>query len=215
MIAGRRAIILEPETVMGDDKSSRLIIVSGPSGAGKSTVVNRLMKECDLPLAKSVSATTRAPRDAEVDGQDYHFISPEEFKRLQEEDAFLESKEVFGRGHWYGTLRNEVASGLKQGKWVILEIDVQGALAVIGRNEFSPITLFIHPGGMEELERRLRDRGSETEESIMARLETAGSEMRYRHQYQYVIINNSVDVAVSEICQILREQKEKQPCSKS
>jgi guanylate kinase len=201
--------------MMDGCNSSRLIIVSGPSGAGKSTVVRRLLAECELPLCVSISATTRAPRDAEIDGQDYYFLSDAEFEKLRQEDAFLECKEVFGRGHWYGTLRKEVASGLKQGKWVILEIDVQGALAVIQREEFSPITLFIHPGGMEELERRLRERGTETEEAITARLETAYSEMRFMHQYQYEIINNSVDAAVNEICQILRDQKEKHPCSKS
>ena len=200
---------------MEDGNSSRLIIISGPSGAGKSTVVRRLIDECELPLSTSISVTTRAPRDAEVGGRDYHFVTDAEFEKLKQEDAFLECKEVFGRGHWYGTLRKEVASGLKQGKWVILEIDVQGAMAVFERQEFDPITLFIHPGGMEELERRLRDRGTESEEGVIARLKTADSEMRYRHQYQHEIINSSVDTAVAEICQILRDQKEKRPCSKS
>ena len=200
---------------MDCDNPSRLIIISGPSGAGKSTVVRRLIEKSELPLTQSISATTRSPRDGEIDGHDYHFLTDDEFKLRKQQDAFLECKEVFGRGHWYGTLRDEVASGLKQGKWVILEIDVQGALAVMERGEFSPITLFIHPGGMEELERRLRDRGTESEDAITARLETAYSEMRNMHHYQYEIINNSVEVAVNEICQILRDQKEKSPCSKS
>ena len=84
----------------------------------------------------------------------------DEFTALQQQDAFLECKEVFGIGHWYGTLREQVVSGLNQGKWVILEIDVQGALAILERDEFDPITLFIHPGGMEELERRLQSSGN-------------------------------------------------------
>tara|TARA_R110002049_G_scaffold4601_4_gene31817 strand:- start:38255 stop:38857 length:603 start_codon:yes stop_codon:yes gene_type:complete len=197
------------------DNSSRLIIVSGPSGAGKSTVVRRLLERCELPMVQSISATTRAPRDAEVDGRDYYFLTDAEFEQRKRNGDFLECKEVFGRGHWYGTLREEVASGLKQGKWVILEIDVQGALTVIENEKFDPITLFIHPGGMEELERRLRDRGTETEEAITARLETAYSEMRHMHHYQYEIINTSVETAVNEICQILRDQKEKSTCSKS
>jgi guanylate kinase len=134
---------------------------------------------------------------------------------LREAGEFLECKEVFGRGHWYGTLREQVASGLKQGQWVILEIDVQGAMSVLDHHEFNPITLFIDPGGMDELERRLRSRGSETEDSINARLETACAEMRYMHRYQYQIINGSVDIAVAEICQILKDQKETQSCSKS
>lgn len=193
----------------------RLIIVSGPSGAGKSTVVRRLLRDCDLPLILSVSATTRARRDGETDGKDYFFMSDEEFRRRREADEFLECKEVFGLGRWYGTLRAQVASGLSEGKWVILEIDVQGAMTVLEKKEFNPITIFIHPGGMEELEARLRARGTETEEAIGARLETAASEMRFMHRYQYQIINGVVDHAVAEICQILKDQEEKHPCSKS
>ncbi len=193
----------------------RLIIISGPSGAGKSTVVRRLLQECDLPLTLSVSATTRQPRAGEIDGKHYFFVSHDEFQSRRDAGDFLECKEVFGLGHWYGTLREQVASGLKDGKWVILEIDVQGALAVLDQDEFDPITLFIHPGGVDELEQRLRNRGTESEEAIGARLETASSEMRYMHRYQYEVINGSVDVAVAEICQILKDQKEQHPCSKS
>ena len=193
----------------------RLIIISGPSGAGKSTVVRRLREECPLPLLSSISATTRKPRPGEQDGVDYFFLDHEEFEQRRQAGDFLECKEVFGRGHWYGTLSEQVATGLEAGKWVILEIDVQGALAVLDHKELSPITLFIHPGGMEELERRLRTRGTESEEAIAARLETACREMQFMHRYQYEIINGSVDRAVSDICQILKDQKEKQPCSKS
>ena len=195
--------------------SGRLIIISGPSGAGKSTVVRRLLDECELPLTLSVSATTRAPRAGEVDGEDYFFMSNEEFSHRRQAAEFLECKEVFGLGCWYGTLREQVATGLHAGQWVILEIDVQGALAILETEEFNPITLFIHPGGMEELEERLRARGTESEEQIDARMKTAASEMRYMHRYQYEIINGSVDNAVAEICQILNDQKEKHPCSKS
>ncbi len=200
---------------MNDGNSGRLIIISGPSGAGKSTVVRRLLDECELPLTLSISATTREARPDEVDGQDYFFMSEEEFLARQEAGEFLECKEVFGLGCWYGTLREQVATGLAKGQWVILEIDVQGAMAVIETTEFDPITLFIHPGGMEQLEERLRSRGTESEEQIFTRLETASREMPYRHRYQYEVINGSVDNAVAEICQILNDQKEKHPCSKS
>lgn len=193
----------------------RLVIVSGPSGAGKSTVMRQLLQDCDLPLTLSVSATTRAPRNGEIDGEHYFFLSDEEFQRRREQGEFLECKEVFGLGRWYGTLRSQVASGLKEGKWVILEIDVQGALAVLETQEFNPITIFIHPGGMEELESRLRSRQTETEEAILARLETAASEMRYMHRYQHSITNGVVKDAVAEICLILKQQKEQHPCSKS
>lgn len=200
---------------MGSTGQGRLIIISGPSGAGKSTVVRHLLQECDLPLTLSISATTRPPRVGEQDGNDYFFMDQDEFDRRREAGEFLESKEVFGLGYWYGTLRQQVASGLSQGRWVILEIDVQGALAVLDQQDLDPITVFIHPGGMEELEQRLRNRETESEEVICARLETALAEMRYMYRYQYQVINGSVDIAVAEICQILKVQKEKHPCSKS
>ncbi|MDA8743034.1 guanylate kinase [Rubripirellula amarantea] len=200
---------------MNQDNKGRLVIISGPSGAGKSTVVGRLLDECGLPLRLSVSATTRTPRPGEVDGVSYFFLTPEEFAKRQAAGDFLESKEVFGLGHWYGTLREQVATGLNQGDWVILEIDVQGALTILENEDFDPITLFIHPGGMDELENRLRSRKTETNEAISARLETAAAEMLYRHRYQFEIINGNVDNAVAEICQILNDQKENYPCSKS
>ena len=200
---------------MGSAEHGRLIIISGPSGAGKSTVVRRLLEECDLPLVLSVSATTRPPRPGERDGVDYFFMDQGEFDRRREAGEFLECKEVFGLGYWYGTLHEQVASGLSRGRWVILEIDVQGALAILDHDEFDPITVFIHPGGMQELEHRLRSRETDSEESIRARLETALAEMPYMHRYQHEVINDSVDSAVAEICQILKHQKEKHPCSKS
>ena len=200
---------------MSDGSSGRLIILSGPSGAGKSTVVRHLLEECDLPLKLSVSATTRSPREGEKQGQHYFFLSDEEFQHSRAAGDFLECKEVFGLGYWYGTLREQVTTGLKGGDWVILEIDVQGALALMDDNSLSSITLFIHPGGMKELEHRLRSRGTETEEAIRARLETAHNEMQQMHRYQFEVINGSVDLAVDEICQILKDQKENYPCSKS
>jgi guanylate kinase len=148
---------------MSNDRHGHLVIISGPSGAGKSTVVKQLLAACSLPLELSVSATTRPPRPGEVDGRDYHFISAERFQQLRGESAFLECKEVFGRGHWYGTLCSQVITGLQAGRWVILEIDVEGA-AVVAQSDLAPIMIFLHPGGMDELERRLRGRGTESDE---------------------------------------------------
>ncbi len=200
---------------MTNETSGRLVIISGPSGAGKSTVVRQLLGQCDLPLSLSVSATTRPSRPGEINGREYFFLTEDDFSRRRAAGDFLECKEVFGLGFWYGTLRDQVATGLAQGNWVILEIDVQGALAILETEAFDPITLFIHPGGMDELEQRLRSRNTESEAAIQARLVTARSEMRYRHRYQYEIINRSIDAAVAEICQILKDQKEKHACSKS
>ena len=180
----------------------QLVIISGPSGAGKSTVLERLIAECPLPLAMSVSATTRAPRAGEQDGVHYQFLSHEEFARRREAGEFLECMEVFGRGDWYGTPLGEVSTGLEAGKWVILEIDVDGALAVL---ETFPqaITIFVHPGSMQELERRLRARGSESEESLRRRLEVARRELTFIDRYRHEVVNDEVSAAVRRICEIL------------
>jgi guanylate kinase len=192
--------------------SGRLVIISGPSGAGKSTVVDQLLRDCPLPLTLSVSATTRSPRPGEEDGVDYHFLSVEEFQRRREAGDFLECCEVFGRGHWYGTLTSEVASGLKAGKWVILEIDVEGAMKVL---EQAPdaLTVFIHPGSMEELERRLRGRRTEAAPEIDRRLEIARHEMTFAPRYTHVVTNYTVDQAVREICDILTRIQKGEACS--
>ncbi len=186
--------------------TGKLVIVSGPSGAGKSTVVRRLLEVCRLPLKLSVSATTRSPRPGEIDGREYHFLTVEEFLRRRDNDEFLESKEVFGRGDYYGTLRSETASGLSQGKWVILEIDVEGALAVLQQHP-EAITIFLHPGSMEELERRLRLRGTESEASVQRRLEVARRELAMIDRYRYEVINDTVERAVREICDILQANR--------
>lgn len=193
---------------MKNISSGRLVIISGPSGAGKSTVVRQLMDVCELPLKLSVSATTRPARAGEIDGVHYHFLDQKGFDQLRDEGEFLECKEVFGLGYWYGTLREQVASGLKEGNWVILEIDVQGALAILDGGDFEPITLFIHTGGLDSLESRLRGRDTEDDGVISRRLSIAAEEMRLMHRYQYQIINDSVDRAVDEICQRLSEHRE-------
>jgi guanylate kinase len=184
--------------------SGRLVVISGPSGAGKSTVVRELLRPgaCPLPLVLSVSATTRTPRQGEVDGVNYFFLSHEEFARRRGAGEFLECKEVFGRGDWYGTLQSQVASGLAAGKWVILEIDVEGALAVKEKHP-DVLTIFLHSGSIEELERRLRHRNTETEESIRRRLEVARRELAFKDRYRYEVINRDVPTAVREICEIL------------
>lgn len=180
----------------------KLIVISGPSGAGKSTVVRELLVACPLPLALSVSATTRQPRPGEINDVHYHFLSHDEFEAKRGRGEFLECKEVFGRGDWYGTLQSPVTAGLAAGKWVILEIDVQGALAV-RENHPEAITIFIHSGSLEELERRLRQRNTETEDSLNRRLEVARRELTYLGQYRYQVINRDVSHAVREICEIL------------
>ncbi len=191
--------------MMDAAREGRLVVVSGPSGAGKTTVMKRVYQRCRLPLKASVSATTRPPRPGEFNGNDYYFLTAEEFADRRQRGEFLECCEVFGRGYWYGTLRSEVTSGLEAGKWVVLEIDVQGAQAVALKYP-DAITVFVRPSSWEELQRRLRHRGTETEEAIQRRLQQAKYELSQADQYRYVVINDEIDHAVEEICAILTHE---------
>ena len=183
-------------------KTGKLVIISGPSGVGKSTVLKKLFEECTLPLEPSVSATTRPIREGEQEGKSYHFLTDEEFKRRKQQNEFLECIEVFGLGYWYGTLKKPVSAGLDAGKWIVLEIDVDGAQEAL-KHYPDAITIFIHPGSLEELERRLRNRGTETEEALGRRLDVARRELDISEKYQHRVINQSVDQTVDEICQLL------------
>lgn len=189
---------------MPSTSPTRLLIMSGPSGAGKSTVVKRLLDNCPLPIELSVSATTRPPRQGEVDGVDYVFIDHETFEAKRKAGEFLECMEVFGRGHWYGTLKSTVESGLAAGKWMLLEIDVKGALSIVDRFP-EVITFFIHPGSLEILEARLRSRGTEKEEEVQRRLEVANQELALSDRYRFTIVNDDATKAAAKICQILQQ----------
>ena len=181
--------------------TGRLVVISGPSGAGKSTLLKRLFGR--LPnLKASISATTRPPRPGEVADVDYHFLSAAEFQRRRSAGEFLEACEVFGSGHWYGTLESEVTPSLRQGKWVVLEIDVEGTLNVLERFP-GAITIFVRPNSLAELERRLRSRGTESPAAIERRLAVARRELDCADRYQFQVVNDDVDQAVQEICDIL------------
>ncbi|HEY2827995.1 MAG TPA: guanylate kinase [Pirellulales bacterium] len=185
----------------------RVIIISGPSGAGKTTLLKQLLARCDR-LVPSVSATTRGPRQGEVNGQDYHFLTKAEFEERRQHGDFLEYAEVFGGGDWYGTLKDEVAPRLAAGKWVVLEIDLQGTKSVLGLYP-DAVTIFVRPETLEELERRLRSRGTETEESIQRRLTTARRELAGASLYRYQVTNQNVDQAVDEILKILGHSEDR------
>lgn len=189
---------------MAEAARGKIVVISGPSGVGKTTVVQRLCQRAPVPLVVSVSATTRPPRPGEVDGKHYHFLTAEEFALRRQRGDFLECYEVFGRGHWYGTLLSEVAPGLAAGKWVVLMIDVHGKEQVVERFP-DAVTIFLRPGSMEQLERQLRGRKTESEQSIQRRLEEAERELAQAPCYRYQVTNDSVDHAVEQICQILTQ----------
>ncbi len=179
----------------------KLIIISGPSGAGKTTLLKQVFAR--LPqLVASVSATTRPPRPGEIDGVDYYFLAPAEFHARRQRGDFLECCEVFDHGHWYGTLESEVTPRLAAGKWVVLEIDVQGTFAVLDKFP-QAVTIFVRPASIEELERRLRSRGTESDEAIGRRLEVARRELSHAHQYQHQILNDELDQSVQQFCAVL------------
>lgn len=184
----------------------KLIVVSGPSGSGKTTILSRLLANPPVPLRLSISATTRRARPGEQDGEDYYFLSPQEFERRRQQGEFLECFEVFGHGHWYGTLHAEVAPSLQRGQWVILEIDVNGMLAVTEQFP-EAITIFLRPSSMEELERRLRARGTESKTAIDGRLAEARRELALVDRYRYQVINDNLDLAVAEMTRILEQHR--------
>ncbi len=156
-------------------------------------------------LRLSVSATTRSARPGETEGEQYHFLSPEDFAVRQKEGGFLECMEVFGRGYWYGTLLDEVRPSLAEGKWVILEIDVDGAQKV--RCQFPDVlSIFIQASSDEELERRLRDRKTDSEEAIRRRLEVARRECAQADSYRYQVVNSDIETTVGEIANLLTDE---------
>jgi guanylate kinase len=183
--------------------ATKLVVLSGPSGVGKSTVLRQLVERFPDQLRLSVSATTRPPRPGETAGVDYYFLDLDEFKRRHKAGEFLECFEVFGRGHWYGTLLSEVRPSPEDPRSVILDVDVAGADQV--RRLFPGVpTIFLRPSSEQELERRLRARGTESEEAIQRRLEVARRELTRAGEYQFQVVNDTVDDAVNQISEILR-----------
>lgn len=176
-----------------------LFVVTGPSGAGKGTVLGKVFQQVDH-LHFSVSATTRAPREGEVDGVNYHFMTKENFLSLVEQGRFLEYAQYVG--NYYGTPMDPVEEKLEQGIDVLLEIEVQGALKVMEKCP-DAVSVFIAPPSLEELGNRLRGRGTEAEETVAKRLETAAWECSQMDKYQYVVVNDLVDTAVDKMRAII------------
>ena len=191
---------------MQAQKKGVLFVVSGPSGVGKGTINKKLFEEFGDRIAYSVSATTREPREGEENGREYFFISRQEFEKRVANNEFLEHAEY--AGNCYGTPRDYVLSLLQRGVSVILEIDVQGAMQVKRRMPES-VSVFILPPSFEELEHRLRGRGTETPEKIERRLAAAKAEMARAPEYDYQIVNDDLDAAYARLREIFILETEK------
>ncbi|MFN4240374.1 MAG: guanylate kinase [Erythrobacter cryptus] len=183
-----------------------MFILSSPSGAGKTTL-SRMLLEADPAIKLSVSATTRPPRPGEIDGVHYHFVSPERFQQMIEADDFYEWAEVFG--HRYGTPKGMIRAALKEGQDFLFDIDWQGTQQLYQKDQQDVVRVFILPPSIEELHRRLRSRATDSEEVIAARMERARAEISHWDGYDYVIINDDVEVCFAKVRAILEAERMK------
>lgn len=179
----------------------KLIIITAPSGAGKTSITRHLMRQFPQ-LAFSISAATRKPRGAEKDGVDYHFISEAEFKEKIQQDAFVEWEMVY-EGKYYGTLKSELQRIWSQHQIPVLDIDVKGAIHVQQQFPNTSLSLFIEPPSVEELKKRLESRGTETPESLAARINKASFELSFKEQFNRIIVNDDLLRACDEAVTIV------------
>lgn len=180
-----------------DMKEGKIIVVSAPSGTGKSTIINAILKKNDIDMRFSVSATNRDPRPGEIDGVNYNFLTTDQFRSLIDQDGFVEWEEVY-EGRYYGTLKSEISSAIHEGRNIILDIDVKGALNVKRLYGDKALTLFIMPPSVKTLRQRLEDRGTETPESLAQRLQKAEFEIGFSERFDTVVINDNLSKAVEE-----------------
>ncbi|HHX72367.1 MAG TPA: guanylate kinase [Clostridiales bacterium] len=195
---------------MSMEQKGALFVISGPSGVGKGTIIQgamqKLAERTDIKVSLAVSVTTRAPRLGEIDGVHYHFISREKFFELLEQGELLEYTKY--AGNYYGTPAKEIVERTREGTFVLLDIETAGAMEV-KKNWPDAVLCFILPPSMEELERRLRARGTETEESIARRLEIAENERAKANLYDYQILNDTLLEAVDRLVDVLLSWKNK------
>lgn len=185
------------------EKRGKLIIFSAPSGSGKSTIIQSLLDK-DLNLSFSISATSRAPRGSEQNGVEYYFISPEEFKSRIANDEFLEYEEVYA-GKFYGTLKSEIERILNSGKNVIFDVDVVGGLNIKKYYGDQALALFIQPPSIKELEKRLKNRATDTPEVIASRIAKAEYELSFAPRFDKIIVNDVLEKAQAEAYHLIRQ----------
>lgn len=182
----------------------KIIILSAPSGTGKSTIINRIINHPDLSLGFSISATSRLPRGTEQDGREYYFLSSSEFARKAEAGDFVEWEEVYP-GTCYGTLKSEVERVTSGGRNLIMDIDVKGGINVKRCYGEDALSIFILPPSLEELERRLRGRATDTDETIAKRLGKAEYELSFADRYDCRVINDDIERASEEVAELIRK----------
>ncbi len=175
----------------------KLIIVSAPSGSGKSTIISWLMKHPELRLAFSISCTSRPPRGSERNGVEYFFLTPDEFRRRIEADEFLEYEEVY-EGRFYGTLKSQVEHQLSQGQNVVFDVDVKGGCSLKKYFGDRALSIFIQPPSVEELRRRLENRGTDSPEVIADRVAKAAYELTFAPMFDRVVVNDDLETAQQE-----------------
>jgi guanylate kinase len=181
----------------------KLIIITAPSGAGKTSITKYLMQQFPV-LAFSISAATRAPRSFETNGVDYYFITADDFKQKIQENAFIEWEMVY-EGKYYGTLKAELQRIWDAGKIPVLDIDVKGAIKIEKQLLQKPLSIFVEPPSVDELRKRLESRGTETADTLEARVNKAAYEISFKNNFDVVIVNDNLDVACAEAHKVIAQ----------
>lgn len=185
-------------------QKGKLIVFSAPSGSGKTTIVRYLMAQKELNLDFSISATSRERRGAEQDGKDYYFMDLETFQRHIEQDDFIEWEEVYS-DNYYGTLRSEVERIWNEGKHAIFDIDVVGGLRIKGKFPERTLAIFVQAPSLREMEKRLRNRKTDSEEKILERVTKAERELKFAEEFDRILVNDDLDKAKREAYRIVSE----------
>ncbi len=190
--------------MLSNMEKGKIIIISAPSGCGKSTIINALLKRGEIDMQFSVSATNRPPRDGEVHGVNYYFLTDYDFKKAISQGDFVEYEEVYP-GRYYGTLKSEIARIVDGGHNVVLDIDVKGGVNVKRMYGDEAVSVFIQPPSVEALRSRLVGRGTETEDAIEQRVARAEFEIGYAPQFDHTVVNDDLTEAIENVSRILKE----------
>ncbi len=185
-----------------ETKSGKLFVFSAPSGSGKTTIVHHLLDREELNLDFSISATSRPKRGKEIDGKDYHFIHLDQFKKQIKNNDFVEWEEVY-QNNFYGTLKSEIERIWAEGKHVIFDIDVVGGMRIKEQFPDKTLAIFVQPPSIEEMEKRLRNRKTDTEEKIQERVAKAERELKFAKDFDVVLINDKLEAAKKEAEQLV------------